>query len=250
MSGLSENNKFFDHAAEYYDLMIPFDKAVERKEKILETIISPGMKEAADLGCGTGTDSIALAKLGLNVSAFEPSAEMIKKAKINTEKLNVDIEFSISSIADIPRKMNRRFDLVISFGNTLANINKNSLQISLNRCSELLRIGGTLLIQVLNYHKILTEKNRIVNITEADGNLFIRFYDFEDDGIVFNILKINKTKLSDYSIISTRIYPHRKEDFEYLLSGLKFQSIEFHSGFDFNPFTELSSKDLVIKGIK
>ncbi len=44
-----------------YDEMISFEKAVENKKKLLKNFIKPEMKYAADLGCGSGVDSIALA---------------------------------------------------------------------------------------------------------------------------------------------------------------------------------------------
>lgn len=250
MDKILSNIEFFNQLAEYYDLMIPFEKAVERKKNILKNFITPHHKYAADLGCGTGTDSIALARLGLNVTSFDPSSEMIEKASANALMEKVKINFSVSNAANIPHYFNENFDLVISFGNTFANIKKEELYKSLKRCYEILKKGGVLLVQILNYHKILSGKERIVNITENDSYLFIRFYDFKSDHIVFNLLKVVKTELSDYSFFSTNVYPHLKKDFEKLLSKLNFKSVDFHSDLQLSPYIDSSSKNMIIRCTK
>lgn len=250
MNEILNNHEFFNQLAEDYDLMISFAETIKRKKKILKNIITPGIKTAADIGCGTGTDSIALVQLGISVTAFDPSSEMIDKARKNAEASEADIKFSVSPAEDIPQEFNEKFDLVISFGNTFANIDKNKLPVAIKRCFELLREGGMLIIQILNYSKVISEKKRIVNITENDSKLFVRFYDFQVDYIVFNILKTIKSNLSDYSLISTKIYPHLKEDFKTILHRSGFKSLHFYSDLKLNPFDEKTSKDLIVKAIK
>ncbi|MEJ2193267.1 MAG: class I SAM-dependent methyltransferase [Ignavibacteriaceae bacterium] len=250
MNEILNNTEFFNQVAEFYDLMIPFEETVGRKMKVLEKLIAPEVKFAADLGCGTGSDSLALAKLGINVSAFDPSLEMISNARKNANTANKIVNFYNHSISEIPPDFNSKFDLVISFGNTFANISKKGLNISLKKCFDLLRKGGTLFIQVLNYYKILSEGERIVNITGSGANLFVRFYDYNIDHIVFNLLKINKSNLSDYSLISTNIFPHLSDDFGNMLDAIKFRTIEFYGDLQLNPFRKEKSKDLIVKAVK
>ena len=181
MEKLLYNNTFYDELAVNYDEMISFDKAVEKKKKLLKNFIKPEMKYAADLGCGSGVDSIALASLGLKVTAFDPSVEMLEVAKENVERVKAKVTFHNQSIDSISEDFDDQFDLVVSLGNTFANIGKEQLVKSLQRCKQILKPQGILLIQILNYEKILSEKQRIVNITEGDDKYFIRFYDFIGD---------------------------------------------------------------------
>ena len=46
MNEILDNKDFFNQLADYYDLMIPFADVVERKKKILESIVEPGSKFA------------------------------------------------------------------------------------------------------------------------------------------------------------------------------------------------------------
>ena len=244
------NKVFYDELASDYDNMISFEKTVENKKKLLKNFLTSKMKSAADVGCGSGVDSIALASLGLNVTAFDPSVEMLKVAEANAKRLNVKVGFHNYSADNIPTEFNNNFDLVASLGNTFANITKEKFLTSLQRCYEILRPKGQLLIQVLNYHKILLEKQRIVNITEGEKGYFIRFYDFTGDELVFNVLSFAKSNLSDNKLISTKLYAHLVKDFAAGLKMTGFSKFQFYSDLKLTSFDEKQSKDLFIQAFK
>jgi len=244
------NKVFYDELASDYDNMISFEKTVENKKKLLKNFLTSKMKSAADVGCGSGVDSIALASLGLNVTAFDPSVEMLKVAEANAKRLNVKVGFHNYSADNVPTEFNNNFDLVVSLGNTFANIPKEKFLTSLQRCYEILRPKGQLLIQVLNYHKVLLEKQRIVNITEGEKGYFIRFYDFSGDELVFNVLSFVKSNLSDNKLITTKLYPHLVKDFAAGLKMAGFSKFQFYSDLKLTSFDEKLSKDLIIQAYK
>lgn len=246
MEKILPNNVFFNELASDYDAMISFEKAVENKKNHLKNFLTSEMKSVADIGCGSGVDSIALASLGFKVAAFDPSAEMLKYAKSNAGRMNVKVEFQNYSADNIPKEFDEKFDLIVSLGNTFANIPKEKFVESLKRCYNILRPNGQLLIQILNYEKILADKHRIVNITEGNDKYFLRFYDFLDEHIVFNILTFSKVKPPDNKLISTKVYPHSAENF---ISGLEiagFNSFQFYSNLELAAFSKEKSKDLII----
>ncbi|MGD8306243.1 MAG: methyltransferase domain-containing protein [Ignavibacteria bacterium] len=245
-----QNKLFFDQLAADYDEMISFGESLERKKKLFANIVTPKMSYAADCGCGTGVDSIALSQLGLKVTGFDPSDEMIKKAKINAKNYNEKIEFSEATIHGIDDNFENKFDLIVSLGNTFANIKKSDLKDSVNKCYKLLNKNGTLIIHILNYYKILKEYNRIVNITEGKGKYFVRFYDFKENEIDFNLLVFNPANLSGYNLITTSVYPHSKDDFNHTLNDTGFKQVEYFSNLKFDRFSIHSSKDLLIRALK
>jgi ubiquinone/menaquinone biosynthesis C-methylase UbiE len=245
-----DNNKFYNSAAADYDEMISFEKSLQRKQNIFGGILTKKMKSAADLGCGTGVDSIALAKLGLEVIAFDPSDEMLSKAKTNSESAGVKIDFINSLIHNIPHKYNNQFEIVVSFGNTFANIERETFEESMQKCYDILGKGGVLIIHILNYHKIMSEKNRIVNITRGQDKYFIRFYDFGEDEISFNILTFNQSQPSDHKIISTKLIPYSIEDFDKSLLKIGFRTVEFYSNLNWDEFDLQNSKDLFVKAAR
>ncbi|MDH3268137.1 MAG: class I SAM-dependent methyltransferase [Ignavibacteria bacterium] len=250
MEKLLPNNVFYNELASEYDQMIAFKKAIENKKRLLKNLITPEMKYAADLGCGSGVDSIALTSLGLKVTAFDPSAEMLEVAKENIIKEKAKVTLHNQFADSISEDFDEQFDLVVSLGNTFANIGSEQLIKSLQRCKQILKPQGILLIQILNYDKILNEKQRIVNITEGEDEYFIRFYDFIGTEIIFNIITFNKEKSSKHKLISTKLFPHTQNDFDAVLKKIDFSKAEYFSDFDLTIFNNEKSKDLIIKVIK
>ncbi len=247
---MMDNEDFYNQLAATYDEMISFKSALERKRRSLKEILKPGMKTAADLGCGTGLDSIALSQLGLEVTAFDPSSEMLKKAEANSVRAALKIDFHNHFIARIPGSHTGKFDLVISSGNTFANIPENLLDESIKKCFDLLNEKGMLIIQVLNYEKIVKQKNRILNINEADDEIFVRFYDFEMDKIFFNVLAFNKYHTRGNITITTELFPYSKNNFEQSLLKAGFTRTEFSANLSGDNFNHETSQDLFIKSFK
>jgi ubiquinone/menaquinone biosynthesis C-methylase UbiE len=250
MNNTLDNNEFFNLIASDYDEMVSFAQSVEKKKEAFKGIIKPWMQTAADLGCGTGADSVALASLDLEVTGFDPSPEMIRVANENAKKEKLDIAFQISSIHSIPESLTNKFDMVVSLGNTFANVDRKFFSSSVKKCSELLKPSGVLVIQVLNYEKILSEEKRIVNIREGKESYFIRFYDFIDNEITFNILIFKKEKPSEHKLISTKLFPHTRDDFYNILKKMEFSKVEYFSEFELATFHKEQSKDLIIRAIK
>ena len=245
-----DNKDFYNNLAASYDEMIPFKAALERKRISLKGILNLKMKTAADLGCGTGVDSIALSQLGLKVTGFDLSAEMLKIAEVNAVRSDVKINFHNRAVNKIPASFHSKFDLVLSLGNTFANIPKNVFDKSIEKCFNLLNEEGKLIIQILNYEKILKNKNRIVNINEGDDEFFVRFYDFKKNRLFFNVLAFNKFHTKGNITITTELFPYSKNDFEQSLLKAGFTKIEFSSTLAGDKFDPDVSRDLFVKAFK
>jgi SAM-dependent methyltransferase len=244
------NQEFYDELSVQYDSMIPFEKAIERKKEVFKNFLKDSKKIIADIGCGTGSDSLALAGLGYNVTSFDPSAQMLDKARINAKSSELDLDSYQFGASQIPDDFNGKYDVVISLGNSFANIPADEFESSVSKCFSLLREKGELFIQILNYGKILLEKKRIVSITTTEEKYFVRFYDFNENQIVFNILQFDKSKPADHQIISTKIYPYSTDDFTLTLEKAGFKSINYYSSLNFSPFDPQTSNDLIITAVK
>ncbi len=243
---MKSNNQFYDVISLLYDEMIDFDNAVVKRTKQLEKIILPNMENAADIGCGTGVDSIALSILGLKVTSIDPSKEMLKIAKENSKRFNKNITFRNYSADKIPPKYFEKFDLVVSLGNTFANVPRRKLFQSLFRCNRILKKEGRFVSQILNYSKILKEKKRIVKINSNEDKYFIRFYDFLNNKIQFNILSFSKNNPDNSQLISTQIYPHTFEIIRDNLVKAGFKKVKMYTSFGGESFHSLKSNDLII----
>lgn len=245
MSELLENKKFYDEASSFYDEMIEFDKNLEKRKALLKNIfIKTGF--AADLGCGTGLDSIALAQNGNTVFAVDPSGKMIDAAKLNAQRFSVEINFLKSTIQNIPEQYNSKFDYVVSLGNSLANIEGSTIYSTIQRIYDLLSINGYALIHILNYHLILEKQERIVSIKEENNNWYVRFYDFKNGQINFNILKFEKENPLNKQLLTTQVWGYKFDLLAKVFDSVGFKEIKFWSDLEKNKFNVTSSKDLFI----
>ena len=240
-----KNKDFYNSISEIYDDMISFDEALPRRIILLRNIINPGIHKAADIGCGTGIDSLALASLGLDVTGFDPSAEMIRIARKNAGKQMLKVKFENQSAIEINEKEKNRFDLVVSLGNTFANIPESELSPSIKKCKKLLKTGGLFVLQILNYKKVLKEKKRIVKISSSNNKYFIRFYNLWPGQIQFNILSFEKSNPENSELISAQVYPYSPASLKSLILKAGFRQVKIYSGLKGEKFLS-SSHDLFI----
>lgn len=230
--------------------MVNSSAYINARKEILKKFIKDEYKFAADVGCGTGNDSIALALNGLQVIGFEPSAEMLHEAVKKTAAYGCHVGYVNKPASKITKEYNHQFDFVISLGNTLANINPPELKKSLYRIHAILKKGGTLLLQILNYGNLRKENRRIVNVTESGGKIFFRFYDFLPGRLDFNILTAEKENLKNHNLITTRLYEYTKSEVTAMLKTAGFKSLKYYADFNQTPFSASSSKDLIITASK
>jgi ubiquinone/menaquinone biosynthesis C-methylase UbiE len=244
------NQEFFDKLSVQYDSMIPIEEAIKRKEELFQNLLKNSPKTIADIGCGTGSDSLALSGLGHKVTSFDPSAQMLNKARLNAKGRGLDLDFYLFGASQIPDEFNGKYDDVISLGNSFANIPADEFESSVYKCFSLLKEKGELYIQILNYKKILKEKKRIVSITIGKNKYFVRFYDFIKNQVVFNILQFDKTNPADHQLLSTKIYPYSVDDFTPVLNKAGFKTINYYGSITITQYNPKKSNDLIIKAIK
>jgi hypothetical protein len=111
----------------------------------------------------------------------------------------------------------------------------------------LLNSGGILLLQILNYDRILKSGERIQSIKKSDNKEFIRFYDYEKNDIRFNLLAIerNKNRII-HSLNSVLLHPWIETDIVQILHQSKFKKIKLFGSLARSVFDKKVSKDLVV----
>jgi len=242
-----KNEKFYNAVSPFYDSMISMEKSLIRRKTFYESVFTnKHIKVVADLGCGSELDSLALASMGLKVSSFDSSAEMIRSAKQNSEKFSVDIQFIRKSISDIPQKFTGRFDAVVSFGNTLANLDETGARFALQKVYHLLKPNGLFVFQILNYIRIEKRKEAVIGFTESNDSLILRFNEFLKDEMKFHFLSLNKNMISSSNHYSTRIYPHKQKFISDSLRQTRFIKTKVYGNLILEKFNSGTSKDLII----
>ena len=240
------NKEFYNQTAEQYDAMISYEKAVQAKKQVLAGFVKPGMQEAADFGCGTGVDSFALAELGLRVDSFDQSESMIAMARQRMMS-NHQITFTVTGLDAVQTNAFPKKDLIVSLGNTCANIPPQQLRTVFQHCAAMMKPDGTLLLQNVNVTRMRQADERIVKISYDGTKQFIRFYDYCHDMIRFNILTIEGTQ---HQIISTVVYEYTQEALTEMLTEAGFRNIQAYGSLKKDSFVPGESKDIVIEATK
>ena len=78
----------------------------------IDSHISVGGKKLLDIGCGGGLFAEAMAERGGQVTAIDPSKELIHTARQHMRAKNLDIDYRISSAAELLKDSENSYDIV------------------------------------------------------------------------------------------------------------------------------------------
>jgi len=171
-----KRKSFFDVYAHEYDFMT--DAASREKNHIKEVKAIIGKfhpSTVLDAGCATGLTTRLLAAEGLSAVGIDRSRKMIKLAGEKAAGAGEDITFQYGRFEQLPRKFHNKFDLIICLANAISGVGTlGGLRKSLKCFKDVLKPGGTLLIQMLNYLAVEEGVLMPVRTTEKDGLVYVR----------------------------------------------------------------------------
>ena len=240
---------FYDALAPEYDEMTGFQKRFVHEKPFFRLLVEKfGIRTALDAGCGTGFHSFLLAQLGVDVTAADISPEMLKIVRRHAKELGANVKVVESSFQSLPRLVPQAFDAVVSMGNSLAHLlTADELRASLECFSSILKPGGVLFLQNLNYDRILAHRERVQSVKEHGEKTFVRFYDYTESGVSFNILTIDKSNPStQQSLRSVPLRPILKDELLETLRECRFEELKAYGSISMEEFQTEVSKDLVV----
>ncbi len=244
---------FYEEIAERYDEMTRFDERVQRETAIIKGWVEGyRFRSAVDVACGTGIHAIVLAQLGIPTVGADISEAMLEKARFHAEDRGVQVSWIQTAMQQARQNIEGEHEAVFCLGNTIPHLlTPEDLDVAISNFSQLLTPGGIVVIQLLNYHRIMREQNRIVGIHRQGSTEFIRFYDFYHSNIQFNILTIDwQNGKAAHRLSSTTLYPYQRHELERALSKHRFSEFECYGNMGFQSFDEHKSPNLVIVGRK
>ena len=170
-------------ARHYSSMFGDFDRAVAKQASLMaQAGIAPheGLR-ALDLGCGSGVQSIALARMGYDVTAVDQSAELISELQRRTDK---PVATRIADIRDPSIYDAQPFDVVLCMGDTLPHLStQEEVSTLLRRAVESLAPGGRLILSLRDQTTDLHELDRIIPIEQNDELLWTCFLEYEPDRV-------------------------------------------------------------------
>jgi glycine/sarcosine N-methyltransferase len=170
-----------------YRRLVAWPERIEREWPFLSRVLGrPG--RVLDLGSGTGEHSRFLASKGFAVVGVDSSPSMLSKAR--EAPLPANLAFVEGDIADVERLTSGEFDGAICLGNTLPHVRtRRDLGRFFVGLRARLKRGAPLLLQVLNYEKVIAGGQRYLPINfrrdEEEGEIvFLRLMTPRPDGTV------------------------------------------------------------------
>ena len=123
---------------------LSFGQANRIKRRIADELVEPEMR-VLDVGCGTGTLAVLVAKTGAHATGFDVSGGMLAVAagKAEAQGLAEEVELHEMGLAGLERFPRRCFDLVTA---TLvfSELSADEQQYALRHAHRVLRPGGRL----------------------------------------------------------------------------------------------------------
>ena len=241
--------EFYDLLAPHYDLMTGFENRFLQEKPFFRLLVERyGIKKALDAGCGSGFHSLLLSQLGVKVTAVDLSAEMLRLTQEHARRYDVKLKVLKGSFGDLGALIKDRFDAAFVMGNSLAHVMSHTdLTKSLRSLSSLVAPEGIFFAQNLNYERILATKDRIQSTKDLGDTSIVRFYEYDEDGIIFNILTRQKgSGTVEEQLETIRLRPVFRDELVKVLEHVGFDEIKVFGGISMEPFDAATSKDLVV----
>ena len=147
---------FYDALAPMFDVMTDWDARLATEGPFLRAQLArAGAHRVLDAACGSGGHALWLAKQGYEASGADVSPVMIALARQKAEAAGQTIVFQVAGLADLPASATAGpagFDALFCLGNSLPHLlTQAALTAALRGMAEVLRPGGLLVLQNLNY---------------------------------------------------------------------------------------------------
>lgn len=239
--------KFYEMLVKHYDDIFPEN---QNTYDFLREDLKPG-DNVLDVACGTGNYTIHLIKDGIAACGLDLEDTMIEQADKKAELEGVTPDFVVSSMLDMDLVSDGDLRRIYIIGNSLVHLKSmEEVRSFLKSAYELLAENGDLIIQIINYERILSrEIDHLPTITVPDQGIVSERnynYDVSDSTIEFASKLIVQNESQESSIY---LLPIGKEELVKELEKTGFSTLEVYENFSKEPFTE-NSISLVIKATK
>ena len=160
-----------------------FDKSIKKKDVL-------------DIGCGGGLISELLAKKNGNVTGIDENIYNIKQAREHAKMGSIKINYKNQSLDTFYKKNKKKYDLILCL-EVLEHV--NDVKKTLDKISELMKPGGTLILSTINrnlksllFAKIFGEY--VLNWIPVGTHQFEKFLKPEE---IIELLKLQKIKIKN-----------------------------------------------------
>jgi glycine/sarcosine N-methyltransferase len=153
---VNQATDFYDALAPMFDVMTDWDARLAAEGPFLQAQLDAvGARRVLDAACGSGGHALWFARQGYEVAGADVSPVMIDLARQKASAVRLDVELFVTDLANLqPANLERAtpYDAVLCLGNSLPHLlTQADLVAALRGMASVLRFGGLLILQNLNY---------------------------------------------------------------------------------------------------
>ncbi|MFZ3102631.1 MAG: class I SAM-dependent methyltransferase [Desulfitobacteriaceae bacterium] len=178
---------FYEALSKYYDEIFPIK---EQQKKFLQTYINTyGQHSILDVGCGTGSYVLEIASWGIQADGVDLSRAMIDIAKQKAREKASTARFYVGDMQDLNTSVEASYDGIICLGNTIAHLPSELVLCKV--LEDFQHKAKQLLIQVVNYDRIIAQKIIELSEIKTPNLVFYRYYTHLPSGLIEFTTKID-----------------------------------------------------------
>lgn len=231
---------FYRALSEYYDEIFPLKEP--QKQFLHDYLSHEALQSVLDIGCGTGTFALEISQRGVSVLGVDLSDEMVEISKKKAQARGSNASFARADMRNLS-EIKGEFEGILCLGNTLAHV---SGETELNQVLTQFREKGThLLLQTVNYDRILANHVKELPIIKTAHLTFYRYYKYRDDGKVDFSMKIEFPETKQVVSGVNILFPVTSSILKKTMLDTGWEISELWGSYDKAPWTENSPATIV-----
>ncbi|MDF1544948.1 MAG: methyltransferase domain-containing protein [bacterium] len=243
----------FEKYAHEYDLMTNARQREKNHDQEVAAIVKRYKPTSVlDAGCATGLTSSLFARRGIETVGLDRSQRMLTEARKKYKFTGYPLKFQFGHFERLSKSLNGKFDLVVSLANSISGVHTlKELFGAFSNFHRVLKPGGSLVIQVLNYKGWKENELMPIRATDNDGLVYIRFS--ERTGRQFHIYAIrldNREEEPKFEVFRHDFDNFSATEIVRLLKEVGFRKIEKFGNLKFTEKFGQASRDVVLTATK
>lgn len=161
----SVENFYNDMASSYHLIFDDWDKAIERQQAVLTSLMyAPGvLGTVLDCACGIGTQALGLARAGYDVEGTDISKAEVDRAVREAALRNLDVQFRVDDMRQLATCKAQRYGAVVAFDNAIPHLDSDEeIAAALTAMRRSLRAGGKVFVSLRDYGALLAQRPTVL----------------------------------------------------------------------------------------
>lgn len=249
----TKHRSFFDSYPHEYDALTDASAREKPHSREIAALIERFRPTAVlDAGCATGLTSRLFARRGISAVGLDRNKPMLEIAQANSRHSKELLSFHYGCFERLPGSMTGRFDLVVCLANAIGGVGTMAnLKKAVANFYRVLRPGGHLVVQMLNFGAIAEGHIVPVRATRKDSIVYQRFSERRDRRLYLYVTRLDlSAKPPRFEIFRHEMDNFTPSQVTTAMRGSGFKKIERHADLFFTKKFTRSSRDLIITALR